>query len=59
MIQQESKVLVADNTGAKIAKVIRVLKGSRTRFASIGDIVVVAIKSVTSSSQLEKGSVQR
>lgn len=54
MIQQESTVLVADNSGAKSAKVIRVLKGSRARFAMIGDIVVVAIKSVASTSQIEK-----
>lgn len=59
MIQQESKVIVADNTGAKVAKVIRVLKWSRARFARIGDKVVVAIKSVNASGQIDKWSVQR
>lgn len=59
MIQQESKVIVADNTWAKVAKVIRVLKWSRARFARIGDKVVVAIKSATASGQIDKWSVQR
>jgi large subunit ribosomal protein L14 len=59
MIQQESKVIVADNTWAKVAKVIRVLKGSRARFARIGDRVVVAIKTATASGQIDKWSVQR
>lgn len=59
MIQQESKVIVADNTWAKVAKVIRVLKWSRARFARIGDKVVVAIKSASASGQIDKWSVQR
>lgn len=59
MIQQESKVIVADNTWAKVAKVIRVLKWSRARFARIGDKVVVAIKTATASGQIDKWSVQR
>lgn len=59
MIQQESKVIVADNTGAKTAKVIRVLKWSTGKKATIGDIVVVAIKSATPSAQATKASVQR
>ena len=59
MIQNESVVIIADNTGAKTALVIRVLKGSRTRFAGVGDKVVVAIKSVASTSNIEKGSVLR
>lgn len=54
MIQQESKVIVADNTGAKVAKVIRVLKGSHARFATVGDRVVVAIKSASASGQIDK-----
>lgn len=58
MLQQESKVIVADNSGAKTAKVIRVLKGSRARFANIGDKVVVAIKTASPSGQIDKGSVQ-
>jgi len=59
MIQQESNVIVADNTGAKTAQVIRVLKGSTGKIAWIGDIVVVAIKTATPSGQVAKASVQR
>lgn len=59
MIQNESVVNIADNTGAKTGLVIRVLKGSRTRFATVGDKVVVAVKSVASTSNLEKGAVMR
>lgn len=58
MIQQESKVIVADNTWAKVAKVIRVLKWSRARFARIWDKVVVAIKTASASGQIDKWSVQ-
>lgn len=58
MIGQESRVIVADNTGAKTAKVIRVLKWSSARFATVGDRVVVAIKTASSSGSIEKGSVQ-
>lgn len=58
MIQQESKVIIADNSWGKTAKVIRVLKWSSARFATVGDIVVVAIKSASSSSQVDKWSVQ-
>ncbi len=59
MIQQESKVIVADNSWAKTAKVIRVLKWSRTRFATVGDKVVVAIKTSSPTGQIDKWSVQR
>lgn len=59
MIQQESNVVVADNTWAKTAQVIRVLKWSTGKIAWIGDIVVVAIKSATPSGQVAKASVQR
>lgn len=58
MIQQESNVIVADNTGAKTAQVIRVLKWSTGKIAWVGDIVVVAIKSATPSWQVAKASVQ-
>ena len=44
MIQQESMVKVADNSGAKTAQVIRVLGGTRRRYAGLGDIVIVAVK---------------
>ena len=58
MIGQESSVIVADNTWAKTAKVIRVLKWSSARFATVGDRVVVAIKTASSSGSIEKWSVQ-
>jgi large subunit ribosomal protein L14 len=54
MIQSESMVKVADNSGAKTAKVIRILGGSSTKFARIGDKVVVAVRSALPSSQLDK-----
>lgn len=57
MIQQESMVKVVDNTGARSWKVIRVLKWSNARFATIGDIVVIAIKSATPGGQIEKWDV--
>ncbi len=50
MIQQESRLVVADNSGAKEALCIRVLGGTRRRYASVGDIIVVAVKSVIPSS---------
>ena len=46
MIQQESRLVVADNSGAKECLCIRVLGGTRKRYASVGDVIVVAIKSV-------------
>ena len=46
MIQQESRLVVADNSGAKEALCIRVLGGTRKRYATVGDVIVVAIKSV-------------
>jgi large subunit ribosomal protein L14 len=59
MIQQESYVIVADNTWAKTAQVIRVLKWSNGKKATIGDIVVVAIKSANPNGQVATASVQR
>ena len=59
MIQQESKLVVADNSGAKEALCIRVLGGTRRRYASVGDIIVVAVKSVIPSSDLKKGVVSK
>jgi large subunit ribosomal protein L14 len=57
MIQQESRMKVADNSGAKEALCIRVLGGTRRRYASLGDKVVVAIKSATPNGNVKKGSV--
>ncbi|HOH14664.1 MAG: 50S ribosomal protein L14 [Bacteroidales bacterium] len=59
MIQQESRLNVADNTGAKEVLCIRVLGGSRKRYASIGDKIVVSIKSALPSGEAKKGSVSR
>ena len=59
MIQQESRLVVADNSGAKEALCIRVLGCTRRRYASVGDIIVVAVKSVIPSSDLKKGVVSK
>ncbi|WP_009034207.1 50S ribosomal protein L14 [Indibacter alkaliphilus] len=59
MIQQESRLGVADNSGAKEVLVIRVLGGTRKRYASIGDKVVVTVKSALSSSNMKKGTVSK
>jgi large subunit ribosomal protein L14 len=57
MIQQESRLLVADNSGAKEVLVIKVLGGTRHRYANIGDIVVVTVKRALPSGQVRKGDV--
>lgn len=57
MIQNESSVIVADNTGAKKAKVIRILKGSFSRSATVGDKVVVSIKEAGATAAVQKGKV--
>ncbi|MCF8218327.1 MAG: 50S ribosomal protein L14 [Bacteroidales bacterium] len=57
MIQQESKISVADNSGAKTAKVIRVLGGTKKRYASIGDKVIVTVKSAMPGGNVKKGEV--
>ncbi len=57
MIQQESMVRVADNSGAKRAQVIRVLGGSRRRYAGIGDKVVVAVKDALPNGTVKKAEV--
>jgi large subunit ribosomal protein L14 len=59
MIQQESMVRIADNSGAKRALVIRVLGGSKRRYARIGDIVVVAVKDALPDGTVKKGEVAR
>ena len=59
MLQQESRLKVADNTGAKEALVIRVLGGTGKRYASIGDKIVVAIKSATPTASVKKGAVSK
>ncbi len=55
MIQQESRLNVADNTGAKEVLCIRVLGGSRRRYASLGDLIVVTVKSAIPGGMVKKG----
>lgn len=57
MLQEESQVVIADNTGAKIGKIIRIKKGSNARFAGIGDIVVLAVQSSSPKSSIKEGEV--
>jgi large subunit ribosomal protein L14 len=57
MIQQESILKVADNSGAKLVKCIKVLGGSKRRYASIGDIVVVAVREALPNGAIKKGSI--
>ena len=59
MLQQESRALVADNSGAKEVLVIRVLGGTGRRYARIGDKVVVTVKSAIPSGNIKKGTVSR
>ena len=59
MVQQESRLLVAYNSGAKEVLVIRVLGGTKRRYASIGDQVVVTVKDATPSGNVKKGQVSR
>ena len=59
MIQQESRLIVADNSGAKEVLCIRVLGGTRRRYASVGDIIVVTVKNVIPSSDMKKGTVSK
>lgn len=59
MIQSESRLLVADNSGAKEVLCIRVLGGTGRRYASVGDIIVVAIKNTIPASDIKKGTVSK
>ena len=59
MIQVESRLTVCDNSGAKEALCIRVLGGTKRRYASVGDVIVVSIKSVIPSSDVKKGAVSK
>ena len=57
MVQQESRLGVADNSGAKEVLCIRVLGGTKRRYASIGDKIIVAVKSAIPSGNIKKGAV--
>jgi len=59
MLQQESRLNVADNSGAKSVLVIRVLGGTKKRYARVGDKIVVAIKDAMPNGELKKGSVSK
>lgn len=59
MLQQESRLRVADNTGAKEVLCIRVLGGTKRRYASVGDSIVVTIKEALPSGSVKKGQVSR
>jgi len=59
MIQAESVLVVADNSGAKVVQCIKVLGGSRRRYATLGDIIVVSIKEALPGSKVKKGDMAR
>ena len=59
MIQQESRLRVADNSGAKEVLCIRVLGGTSKKYATIGDTIVVAVKSALPSGEIKKGAVSK
>ena len=59
MIQQESYLKVADNTGAKEIKCIRVLGGSKVKYGNIGDVIVASVRKSTPGGQVKKGEVVR
>jgi len=59
VIQSESRCAVADNTGAKEVLIIKVLGGSRRRYASVGDIVIATVKSALPNQQVKRGDVVR
>lgn len=59
MIQQQTRLNVADNSGAKSVMCIKVLGGSRRRYASVGDVIVVAVKEALPRSKVKKGDVKK
>ena len=59
MIQTETRLRVADNSGARLVSCIKVLGGSKRRYASVGDIIVVAVKEAMPNSKVKKGEVVR
>jgi large subunit ribosomal protein L14 len=59
MIQAQTMLTVADNSGAKKVMCIKVPGGSKRRYASVGDIIVVAVKSAVPNSRIKKGSVEK
>lgn len=59
MIQAQTKLRAADNSGAKLLLCIKVLGGSKRRYASVGDIIVVSVKEAIPNSKVKKGDVMR
>jgi large subunit ribosomal protein L14 len=59
MIQQESRLKVADNSGAKEVLCIKVIGGSKRRYASVGDVIIVSIKDAVPRGKVKKGDVHR
>jgi large subunit ribosomal protein L14 len=59
MVQEETNLAVADNSGAKKIRCIRVLGGSNRRYASVGDLIVVSVKSALPGGGIKKGEVSR
>ncbi len=59
MVQMQSKLKVADNSGAKLVQCIKVLGGSKRRTASVGDVIVVSIKDALPNSKVKKGDVAK
>jgi large subunit ribosomal protein L14 len=57
MIQEQSRLMVADNSGAKELKCFKVLGGTKRRYASVGDIIVCSVKAATPESKIKKGDV--
>ena len=59
MVQQETRLKVADNSGAKIVQCFKVLGGAKKRYASIGDVIVVSVKEAIPRGKVKKGDVHR
>ncbi|MEA3475944.1 MAG: 50S ribosomal protein L14 [Candidatus Cloacimonadota bacterium] len=59
MIQQETVLRVADNSGAKVVRCIKVLGGSKRRYASLGDIIVMSVKSAVPHTDIKKGTIHK
>ncbi len=59
MIQTETRLRVADNSGAKVVACIKVLGGSKRRYATVGDVIIVSVKEAVPNSKVKKGDVVR
>jgi large subunit ribosomal protein L14 len=59
MIQSETRLTVADNSGARVVYCIKVLGGSRRRYASVGDVIIVSVKDAIPNAKVKKGDVHK